>query len=169
MNTPSNSTADYANPAAPDKWYQSLGAKLMLPILAVMAVGIGVLKFYVPDALQANAIANVTESATETVNQYKTLRKYYVQNVIKKVVGKSDVSASFDHSGKEKTIPLPATLIHDMSDLLADKGTSLKLYSGFPFPNRSERKLDAFGQGAWDFLNKNPDGAYVKTENINGE
>ncbi|MGH6929986.1 MAG: methyl-accepting chemotaxis protein, partial [Dongiaceae bacterium] len=44
----------------------------------------------------------------------------------------------------------------------------MSLYSGFPFPNRSDRRLDAFQQEAWDFLAANPDEVFVRQERRDG-
>ena len=143
---------------------------LRLTVFTVLILGIGTVAvgIWIPNLIKQNAIADATSAAQETVNQYKTLRKYYVQNVIKKVVGKSDVKASFNHKDVDKTVPLPATMIHDMSALLKDEGTSIKLYSAYPFPNRDNRELDQFGKDAWEHLKNNPDGIYVKTFANNG-
>lgn len=43
-------------------------------------------------------------------------------------------------------------MIHDLSKILAKKGTQLKLYSPFPFPNREDRQMDEFGERAWETL-----------------
>ncbi|MCP3674091.1 MAG: methyl-accepting chemotaxis protein, partial [Gammaproteobacteria bacterium] len=52
---------------------------------------------------------------------------------------------------------------HDLSELLVDQGTALKLYSPYPFPNRSNRQLDKFGQEAWQTLSKNSKAVYSST------
>ena len=146
----------------------SIFIKIALPVALTFAVGIVVLTLSVPKFLKTNATEDAITSAQATVSQFKTLRKYYVENVIKKVVGKSDIKASFDHKGEALTIPLPATVIHDMSALLTDSGTSIKLYSAYPFPNRKDRQLDAFSKQAWDYLQTDPDGMYVTSEESGG-
>lgn len=151
-----------------DSWRCGLAAKITLPIAALFIAGVIVVALLIPELLKSNTIAEATLAAEETVAQFKTLRKYYVENVISKVIGKSDVRASADHAGAERTIPLPATLIHDMSERLEGRGTSLKLYSGFPFPNRSDRVLDDFGKNAWEFLNANPDDVFTSEVEQNG-
>jgi signal transduction histidine kinase len=44
----------------------------------------------------------------------------------------------------------------------------INLYSKFPFPNRQDRRLDAFQQEAWDFLLKYPQESYARSEIRNG-
>ncbi|MDA0691679.1 MAG: methyl-accepting chemotaxis protein [Nitrospinae bacterium] len=107
------------------------------------------------------------------IDQFKTLRAYYVKSVINKVKGNNTgLKISYDHKTMPDAIPLPATLIHDMSELLSEKGDDkikLKLYSEYPFPNRANRKLDGFGQEALAFFKTNPDQPFVKQENLGGQ
>lgn len=146
----------------------SLVWKLTLPIVLLFGLVMAGLGLYVPNVLKQSAVDDATANARETVSQFKRLRKYYVENVIKKVVGKSDVKASFNHKREDKTIPLPATLIHDLSALMQGQGTSIKLYSPFPFPNRKDRRLDTFSRQAWDTLQKDPDAVVAKTVERDG-
>jgi signal transduction histidine kinase len=59
-------------------------------------------------------------------------------------------------------------MVLDLSALLSWQGsgqdTAINLYSMFPFPARADRKLDAFQQDAWNFLSKNPQGYYSRSE-----
>jgi len=78
---------------------------------------------------------------------------------------------SYDHKKMKDGIPLPATLIHDMSELLSKKSgenVKLKLYSEYPFPNRANRKLDEFGKQAMAFFKNDPDSPFVKQEKYEG-
>jgi methyl-accepting chemotaxis protein len=68
-------------------------------------------------------------------------------------------------------IPLPATLIHDMSELLSKKSgdnVKLKLYSEYPFPNRKDRKLDEFGKQALAAFAGDPSSVFVRQEKFEG-
>jgi len=110
---------------------------------------------------------NTQDEAVRTgvgiVNQYKTLRAYYNKNVIKKVLG-SEIKPAIEHEGIANKIPLPATMIHDLSKQLADSEIKMNLYSGYPFPNRKQRKLDAFESEAWKRLSVNPEQPYSVVE-----
>jgi len=141
----------------------------MLPIAVVLSIAIIIILVVVPQQLEKNAKANAIESAKATVDQFKALRKYYVANVIKKVIGKSKVKASYNHKGVDKTIPLPATMIHDLSQILSKKGTKINLYSAYPFPIRSSRQLDKFQENSWQYLNKNPDGIFSQSTERQGK
>lgn len=126
------------------------------------------LVWYFSIAVKNNAEASALPSAISTVQQYKTIRGYYTQNVVKKVLAGSDMKPHFNHKSNDNQIPLPATFIHDLSDEFSKQGMTLKLYSQFPFPNRKDRKLDDFAKQAWQELNEDPDKNISRVERING-
>jgi len=142
--------------------------RLFTPFIFVSLLGLMLSVIYIPDVLKKNIVSGATETAETNVKQFKILRKYYVNNVIKKVLKGSDMKGSFNHKNDPNAIPLPATLIHDLSEELSKAGTSLKLYSAFPFPNRSKRVNDGFANQAWQALSKNPEQSFTKVETING-
>ncbi len=148
---------------------QSLLLRLSLIFVVIFALSIVAAAIWVPDLIKRNAIHDATRAAQDTVNQYKALRKYYTQNIVKKVIGESDFKASFEHKNIDNMIPLPATMIHDLSKLQEKEGTTIRLYSAFPFPNRDDRKLDQFQQDAWNYLQANPDSIFVKSFNNDGK
>lgn len=148
-------------------------AKMMFSVVGVLALGIVGLIIYVSNASLGNTIEASKINALSIIDQFKTLRGYYVKSVIKKVKGnETGLKISYDHKIMSDAIPLPATLIHDMSELLEKKGEDnikLKLYSDFPFPNRKDRKLDGFGQEALAFFKSTPDAPFVKKETLGGQ
>ena len=147
-----------------------LSTRLFAPLVLVFGVVIVVLMTYIPSITKQSAIEAAVGTAVGTAKQYKAIRGYYTNNVIKKVLGGSDLKPHFNHKGDAGKIPLPATFIHDLSQDLSDKGIiTLKLYSPFPFPNRANRKLDDFGDQAWLALNKNPSKPFSQVGNLNGE
>ncbi|MFC1747792.1 methyl-accepting chemotaxis protein [Pseudomonadota bacterium] len=143
--------------------------KMAVPILVIFGVLIAFMLIFIPSQMSDSVMTNTVTSAQQTVTQFKTLRKYYVQNVIKPILKSDDIRPAIDHANNDKAVPLPATMIHDLSKLSSEEGTSISLYSGFPFPNRSDRKLDDFQQRAWDFLNKDPDGVFVEQSEKDGQ
>jgi len=143
--------------------------KLFLPVGGLFVVGILVAMWAIPVAYEANARQEAIDTASKTVEQFKTIRAYYTKNVIKKVLAESSLKPSFNHKTEKNGVPLPATLIHDLSELLTEKGTMLKLYSPFPFPNRQARKLDDFGTAAWGKLQANPDQPFVESYEAEGK
>jgi methyl-accepting chemotaxis protein len=143
--------------------------KLILPIPVALAVGLLALWVVLPELVRGNARDNAVATAQQTVGQFKTLRAYYTENVIKKATAGGALKPSTDHKDSPGAIPLPATMIHDLSELLRERDTTISLYSGFPFPNRSGRGLDSFQQEAWAFLTANPDQVFVGQEQRDGK
>lgn len=150
---------------------QHLG-KIMFSIVGILGVSIIGLIIYVSNASLANTIEASKQNAVSIIDQYKTLRGYYVKSVIKKVKGNdTGLKISYNHKTMKDGIPLPATLIHDMSELLGKKSgenVKLKLYSEYPFPNRKDRKLDEFGKKAIASFANDPDSAFVRQEKFEG-
>jgi len=141
---------------------------LILPVpIAIVLVVIASVAI-LPRLTEDNAKEDAISTASQVVNQFRMVRGYYTKNVIKKVVADGTLKPSFDHKTMEKGVPLPATFIHDMSEQLSEADTRIKLYSGYPFPNRSTRELDDFQQAAWEFLSANPEEKFVRKETIDG-
>jgi len=118
--------------------------KLVTPISTILTLSIIALTLYIPGQIKQQSINGATESAQQTAIQFKVLRKYYVQNIVRKVKAGSKMKPAIKHKNNPNAFPLPATMIHDISKLLKDKGTTVNLYSAYPFPNRQSCKLDKF-------------------------
>lgn len=146
----------------------SLLFKLAMPIPACLCLCLLVAGLFLPNAMRINAVDAAAEAATQTAIQIKTIRGYYTKNVIADVKATPDLSPGIDHQNDSSVIPLPATLVHDVSALLEDANTSFSLYSPFPFSNRAERPMDPFMQEAWESLSKDPNASFQRTESIDG-
>lgn len=141
---------------------KSLVWKIIFPVLLVMALLVIAILYYLPKVITQQAIDEAQTRAEETVEQFKRLRGYYTENVVGEVLLHSDIDVTTDHKSTSNTIPLPATMVHELSEQYSQQGTSIKLYSFFPFPNRAERQLDEFAKQAWHYLNENPQSEYIK-------
>lgn len=141
--------------------FGSLFWKLTIPVIALFTAAIIALSFYIPNQIQNRAVEGATAASKQTAKQFKVLRKYYVQNILKKVTAGSDMKPAINHKNDPNAFPLPATMIHDLSELLKNEGTTVNLYSAYPFPNRKSRVLDTFQTDAWAYLVKNPDSVFV--------
>lgn len=148
---------------------KSIFAAIIWPIPIVIGLAILFAWIIVPNLTESSARDEASKSSSEMVNQFKILRGYYTKNVIKKVLANSDIKPSIDHANRTDSIPLPATLIHDMSTLLQEKDSTLTLYSAYPFPNRADRVMDDFQKSAWKYLRNNPEGTFTKEETQNGK
>ena len=152
------------------QFFAKLSTRLFLPLVAILILVTIILVIYIPSVTKENAIASAIKSAESTVKQYKAIRGYYTKNVIKKIVKGKEFKPHFEHEGQQNVIPLPATFIHDISETFSkEKIIALKLYSPYPFPNRSTRQLDSFGNKAWAALLKSPNQIFSSVEDVNGK
>lgn len=135
----------------------------VLSLLIVLAIGIAI---YIPHIKEQALINAAKNEAVSTVKQFKILRGYYTKNVISKAKA-FGMKPHYNHSGKEN-IPLPATLVHELSELVSKEGTTIKLFSQFPFPNRKNRQLDAFQNDAWNSLKKDPEKTFIQVDDTSG-
>jgi hypothetical protein len=125
---------------------------------------------YLSHKTRENTVEMSVSNAKGTIGQFKKLRAYYTENIVKKVKGQTDLKISYDHKENANTIPLPATMVQDLSELIGQdkEGIQLKLYSAYPFPNRKGRVLDDFAKAATLFLQTHPSETFVKTELLSG-
>ncbi len=150
--------------------FSSVFWKIAIPASAIGVFALVGAAMLLPALLKNNLIDSAVLDATRTVQQFKTVRGYYTKNVIKPVLkAQKTVRPGIDHKGKDSTIPLPATMIHDLSEELRKTGTSLNLFSKYPFPNRAGRRLDDFQSRAWEYLVANPDSSYREEQRIDGK
>lgn len=147
-------------------WYrrQGLFAKAAIPIAVLIPLVAVAMVVYISHSAQNNAISQAQMSAQASIEQFKTLRQYYTEMVIAKISDQNGLKVSFDHAGKSDTIPLPATMIHDLSEEFAHgkSGVRMRLYSDLPFPNRKDRTLDEFQRDAIAALKAQPDEIYTR-------
>lgn len=136
--------------------------KFAIPCIVSFVIAVGGFSYYIPYQLEMNTVQAAIDSAKQTINQLKIIREYYTVNVIKKVVGSGKLKASLNHKNEKDSIPLPATFVHDLSEILKNEGTSIRLYSAFPFPNRKNRVLDGFQQDAWNHFQQQASGIFTK-------
>ncbi len=142
--------------------------KFLLPIAIFLVLVAVLVASMLPAFVESSMIDASIQDAQRTVNQFKLLRGYYTKNVIAKAKA-AGMKPHFNHASDPERIPLPATMIHELSELISSTGTQLKLYSAYPFPNRASRTLDAFQQKAWGSLSDNPQQTYVEKTQLNGE
>lgn len=144
--------------------WQMIGPIPIMVIAAIVSVWL-----VVPRMVADNATNQALLTARNTAALFRTIREYYSDNVVDKIVTEGTFKVTSDHKGDGKAIPLPATMVLDLSALLSRQDTTINLYSMFPFPARAGRKLDAFQQDAWDFLSRNPQEYYSRSEVRGGQ
>ncbi len=148
--------------------WHSIAWRVILPVPVTLIIVVGVIWATMPRLMESAAVHDAFLSNQQVAAQFKVIRGYYSENVVNKVLATGAVKASHDHRGHDGVIPIPATLMHDLSALLASTDTSMSLYSRYPFPGRKDRKLDDFQNEAWDFLVANPKGVFSREAVLNG-
>jgi len=142
--------------------------KLMFPVTIILALSFFLLAIFIPNAVNNFAVEQMVESSVKTTEQFKTIRGYYTKNVVG-TAKKFGMTPHYDYQGKEGHFPLPATMTHEVSQLLKSKDTEVNLYSPFPFPNRAGKRLDAGQREAWQYLKTNPKQTFTQEIERNGE
>jgi methyl-accepting chemotaxis protein len=142
----------------------------MAMIVLAFAAGCGYILWSVQKNWERNAIDSSTESAKQTLLQYSLLRKYYTANVTSKAIAAGKLQVVAEHD-RPDTIPLPATMVHELSEEFNKRGSGMtaSLYSRYPFPNRSARVLDQFQLDALDHFDKTTDGVFTRVETKDGK
>ncbi|NOR58732.1 MAG: DUF3365 domain-containing protein, partial [Sulfurimonas sp.] len=131
--------------------------KIILPIIVLMIIEIFVITEVSTSLNNENLDKHTVNSAIQTITQYQEIRAYYNENIASKVSQHPQFKIDSNHKNSPNTIPLPATMIHDLSKRLSQKidGMRLKLYSDYPFPNRADNVLDTFEKSAIEHFRQN--------------
>lgn len=145
--------------------------RFVIYLVIGFAVAIGGTLWYV-SALQAKLVRSTTlKHATFYSLALADFRTLYTSEVVL-TARKSGMNVTHDYVGKERAIPLPATLSMLLGKKMAEhaNGAEARLYSPYPFPWRvSEGALrDQFAQDAWRALRRTPTAAYSRIENYQG-
>jgi len=145
---------------------EGIRRQIIAPMIVTMLFAMIIIYSFLIYKNESNIIDSSVVFAKNNIEQYLTIRKYYTSNVIKKILKYSDLEVNISLNDDPKSVPLPATMIHDLSDLLREKRSKIKLnlYSNYPFPNRENRVLDKFERESLLFLEKNPKGTFYKRE-----
>lgn len=144
--------------------------KVLLPTTTILFLSVLLPYLYMTVATEENLVESSITKSRQIISQFKILRGYYTRNVVQKVKARTDMEITFNHAQNENAIPLPATMIHDLSELYDKNNTGIKLrlYSEWPFPNRKSRVLDDFAKGAIKAFKSNPDAAYARKQTLDG-
>jgi len=143
--------------------------RLILPVPIAVIIAMVTVWMFIPPLISKNVTQSAISNGLQTVDQFKLIRAYYTNNVVKKAVSSGGMKPMIDHKDNPVGIPLPATMIHEIGAQLAKNDTSVTLYSGIPFPNRADQKLDNFQTEAWEFLRNNPEQIFTRQENREGK
>jgi methyl-accepting chemotaxis protein len=145
--------------------------KIFIPIAVELIISMIFITLIVKSINESNIIKQSIKTAVNTAHQYKDIRAYYTKNTVAPIAKSHAMKINFDHANKSDTIPLPATMIFDLSKIISrgDSGIKMKLYSKYPFPNRASRILDNFSREALVNFSKGNTEPFSRAETMNGE
>ena len=132
------------------------------PIFVISVILLVIMIFIIPKYSYENQKIIMEKKAVDIVNNLKKIRAYYTEHIIKELKNHPDITIDLDHKIKDGTIPLPATLLHDFTELLAEEDMEIKLYSEYPFENRKDRVSNDFQKESLSYLINNPTKIYSK-------
>ncbi|HBI44087.1 MAG TPA: hypothetical protein DDY78_14725 [Planctomycetales bacterium] len=148
----------------------SVRFKLLTSIaLCTVALGAGVY-FYMTRAAAEQAAQDAASEGRRLTTQMEEVRGYYTEHVVA-AVKKQGMEVTHDYAGKANAVPLPATMVHELSDILSHKeaGYSVRLYSRYPFPNRKDGGArSGFEEEALSYLEANPTSEFWRREDAGG-
>jgi len=148
----------------------SLSRRLLLPLLfsgLAVLFAAGAILFQVRNQAVKAAGLNTAKSLAQ---QIVTLRAFYTAEITTRAK-KAGMKLNFDFDHVDNTLPLPATLVKVLGESIAkdSPGTSIRLYSRYPFPNRAAtEKYDAFEQMALAKLEQDPKTPQHAIQSIDG-
>ena len=131
--------------------------KIFISIIFLVITEIIVVSKISSDINESSHHIETVNSAVQTVKQYKEIRSYYNDVIVSKITQNSNIVIDSNHKNIPNAIPLPATMIHDLSEILDKKlnGMQIKIYSDYPFKNRAGRKLDDFEKSSIQYFRNN--------------
>jgi len=141
---------------------------LLTVLIAVMVVA----SFSYLRRLQEQLLTALPVEGTRLQLQtLEEVRALYTSEVVE-IARRQGIEVTQDYHGKQRAIPLPATLIIELGQRLARSGVSLRvrLYSDYPFPWRKDGgPHDAFEREALTALRRNPTEPFFRFEDYKGQ
>jgi signal transduction histidine kinase len=134
-------------------------------ILVTLFGYVGGVRYYADEAKRQAAF----DQAGTFLDSIIGFHKYYSKDIVPRIEA-SGGRFSLEFAENPKTFPFPASVSIEFGNALRSVNPSLdtKLYSNFPFPSRSGRKLDDFETESLAVLLKNPEREFAKFETRDG-
>lgn len=131
---------------------------LLLPLVAGGVLIAVLVNYFIVDSRVEEVERGSVQAAGAITSQLRAVRGYYTKNVVAPAK-QNNINITHNHDSEEASIPLPATMIHELNDSLAGQdGYAVRLYSEHPFPWRAGGGAqDDFERRALDALKANPE------------
>ena len=144
--------------------------------IAVLLMVTGIVSAYFFLSNSTKSLTNHTSelNAQRYLEALSAFRTLYTNEVVKTAI-KQNITISHDYKNIKNAIPLPATLSMALGKEIGkfQSGAQTFLYSRYPFPWREQENKTIFNQDfsqqAWDSLTKNPEQAFFRFEEVNGQ
>jgi len=155
----------------PFVWFTSLLYRRTIIVLILMFVAALALTVFYTARLQRDLVnATALDEAARLSQTLAEFRTVYTSEVVDRAAGEGIVVAH-DYVTKKGAIPLPATLTMLLGERINDAGSgaSVRLFSDFPFPWRTDGgPRDDFERRAIQQLRQNPDQPFFRFEESTG-
>lgn len=150
---------------------QYKNSSIIQSIVVSATIMVIILYFFIPFITEQYTIDTIVKNTKNSVDQIKLTRAYYVQSVVKDIKEYApNLSFSYKHEGVNGVLPLPTTLVHNLSTLFSEStGQTYRLYSEYPFKNRKDRQLTPFQKQAIKFTQEDEQGMYIKRDVIDNQ
>jgi signal transduction histidine kinase len=165
INQPTDVSDIEENDRGPSRIASLLSTRPIIAIALYIAFGAAI-TLYVSWRHQSQLEhATAIRAATSYSNAVTSIRTFYAREIVPKAK-EAGVIVSHDYRVKPGTIPFPATLSIDLGEELVTGGggSHYRLYSDYPFPWRSDRKMDAFDREALSAIMANPKAKFSRIE-----
>ena len=146
---------------------RSLLWTLAVPTCAMVGLVTGAVALFTPAAVVDAALDDAVMRSVQTARQMQTLRSFYSQNVVAAAI-RSGTKASPTYHSEPASIPVPTTFVLDVAKAFSTDSIKVSLVSPYPWPTRAGRVLDGFETEAWGYLGRDPDGSFVRREQVGG-
>ena len=147
---------------------RSLFGSLIWPIPILVGVIGCALFLQLEHFVERKAVEDVMAEDAGHLQALKRIRSFYNENVVRKAAGVGDIRTASDFRASDKTIPYPATFLHEIAALANDGAHKFSLVSPYPFANRKDRAIQPWEAEAWDYLKRSPDGRFSKEITVEG-
>ena len=136
---------------------------LVLVFVAASALAAYVLAV---DFGQKARTADLSAAAQAQSDLLTASRSFYSREVVDKLYSSNDVQVSHEYHDRELTVPAPVSMTLALEEELKAQGadSSIRMLSDYPWPWRSDRKLDAYEREALKALQQTPDQPYQRLE-----
>ena len=140
----------------------------------LMVTGIVIAYFFLASTTQTLTNQTSRINAQRYLEALSAFRTLYTEEVVN-TAKKQNITISHDYKNIKNSIPLPATLSMALGKEIGkfQSGAQTFLYSRYPFPWRVQENKAIFNQDfsqqAWQSLTKNPEQAFFRFEEVNGQ